>query len=184
MDDTTNRYQIDYDLYLELDADPVVRHPPFLRPRFPFFVEGKVLSETGADDELTFQPYQDSNTSIDYYKVKIPLFANQKVIVQYEPLTLAGHFFFPLYKDERVLVALDFDHARIHAHLDWRPSARLPTDSQGNQLLIGKKDKNWTSISHTYADSKPTLTIQRVLDTDTQTITVTEGMIRLETKDH
>ena len=184
MGEETNRYQLDYEVYVELDADPVVRYPPFVRPRFPFFVEGKVLSETGADDELTFQPYQDANTSIDYYKVKIPLYANQKVIVQYEPLTLAGHFFFPLYKDERVLVALDFDHARIHAHLDWRPSGRLPTDTQGNHLLVGKKDKNWTSISHTYADSKPTLTIQRVLDTDTQTITVTEGMIRLETKDH
>ena len=184
MDETTNVYELGYELYLELDADPVVRYPPFLRPRFPYFVEGKVLSETGADDELTFQPYEDSNTSIDYYKVKIPLYADQKVIVQYEPLTLAGHFFFPLYKDERVLVALDFDHARIHAHLDWRPSGRLPTDTQGNHLLVGKKDKNWTSISHTYADAKPTLTIQRVLDTDTQIITVSEGSIKMVVKDH
>ncbi len=184
MDEETNRYQLDYELYLELDADPVIRYPPYVRPLWPFFVEGKVLSETGADDELTFQPYPDETTSIDYYKVKIPLYANQKVIVQYEPITLAGHFFFPLYKDERVLVALGFDTARIHAFLDWRPSGRLPTDTQGNHLLVGKKDKNWTSISHTYADSKPTLTIQRVLDTDTQTITIAEGMIRIEAKDH
>jgi hypothetical protein len=184
MDELTNRYKLDYALDLELDADPAVRYPPFVRPAWPFYVEGKVLSETGADDELTFQPYNDATTSLDYYKVKIPLYANQQVIVPYEPVTFSGHFFFPLIKDERVLVALGFDKARIRSFLDWRPSGRLPTDTQGNHLLVGKKDKNITSISHTYADSIPTLTILRTLDTDTQTITITEGMIRMETKDH
>ena len=74
--DTTNRYQLDYVLQLELDSDPVVQLAPFRRPVWPFYVEGKVLSEVGAADELTFQPYQDSQTSLDYYKVKIPLWDN------------------------------------------------------------------------------------------------------------
>ncbi|MFT3765635.1 MAG: hypothetical protein QM820_08985 [Minicystis sp.] len=182
--DATNRYQLDYALQLELNSDPVVRHPPFRRPVWPFYVEGKVLSEVGADDELTFQPYPDEQTSLEYYKVKIPLWEDQKVIVPYEPITHPGHFFFPLYKDERALVALYFDKARIRAFLDWRPGGRLPTDSQGNHLLVGKKDKNQTSISHVYEDQKPVMTIKRTLEDDVQTITISEGMIRWETRDH
>jgi len=182
--DDTNRYQLDYALDLELDSDPVVRHPPFIRPVWPFNVEGKVLSEVGAAAELTFQPYQDQKTSLDYYKVKIPLWENQKVIVPYEPIADPGQFFFPLYKDERVLVALYFDEARIRACLDWRPGGRLPTDSQGNHLLLGKKDKNQTSISHVYEDQKPVMTIKRNLEEDVQTLTISEGTIRWETRDH
>lgn len=182
--DAGNRYELDHVLHLELDSDPVVRHRPFLRPVWPFYVEGKVLSETGAADELTFQPYQDQQTSLEYYKVKIPLWQDQKVIVPYEPITHPGHFFFPLYKDERVLVALYFDKARIRAFLDWRPMGRLPTDTQGNHLLVGKKDKNQTSISHVYEDQKPVMTIKRTLQEDVQTITISEGMIRWETRDH
>lgn len=182
--DATNRYRLDYAIELELDSDPVVRLRPFRRPLWPFYVEGKVLSETGADDELTFQPYADSNTSLEYYKVKIPLWEDQKVIVPYEPITHPGHFFFPLYKDERVLVALYFDKARVRAFLDWRPGGRLPTDSQGNHLLVGKKDKNQTSISHVYEDQKPVMTIKRTLEEDVQTITISEGTIRWETRDH
>ena len=182
--DVTNRYQLDYALQLELASDPVVHRPPFRRPVWPFHVEGKVLSEVGADPELTFQPYPDQQTSIDYYKVKIPLWSDQQVIVPYEPITHPGHFFFPLYKDERALIALYFDRARIRAFLDWRPGGRLPTDSQGNHLLVGKKDKNQTSIRHVYEDQKPVMTIQRTLDTDVQTLTISEGTIRWETRDH
>jgi hypothetical protein len=180
----TNRYQLDYVLDLELDSDPVVRHPPFRRPRWPFYVEGKVLSEVGAQAELTFQPYQDQKTSLDFYKIKIPLWQDQKVIVPFEPLADPGHFFFPLYKDERVLVALYFDKARVRACLDWRPKGRLPTDTQGNHLLLGKKDKNDTSISHVYVDQKPVMTIKRNLEEDVQTLTISEGTIRWETRDH
>ncbi len=182
--DATNRYELDYTLDLEIDSDPRLRHPPFVRPHWPFYVEGKVLSETGASDELTFQPYTDEGTSLDYYKVKIPLWEDQKVIVPYEPVSLSGHFFFPAYKDERVLIALYFDKARIRAFLDWRPGGRLPTDSQGNHLLVGKKDKNQTSIRHVYEDQKPVMTIERTLGEDKQTITISEGTIRWETRDH
>jgi hypothetical protein len=133
-----NQYTIDYTAELELAADPVLRHAPHHAPVWPFYVEGKVLSETGADTDGTYQSYTDQTTSLDQYKVKIPLWADQKVVVLYEPLAHSGHFYFPLYRDERVLVALDFDVAKIAAFLDWRPGARLPLDTQGNQILMGK----------------------------------------------
>ena len=113
----------------------------------------------------------------------MPLWDDQKVIVPFEPYYQSGHFYFPAYKDERVLLELEFDRARIRAFLDWRPGARLPADTQGNQLLVGKGDKNETSIRHVYVDAKPTLTIERSMDKDQQVITISEGTIRLETQE-
>src|SRR6185436_5225713 len=97
--DKTNGYQMKYELDVELDSDPIPRLRHFVRPVWPFYVEGKVLSETGAEKELTFQPYQDSQTSLYYYKVKIPLWDDIKVIVPFEPLLQPAHYFFPMVKD-------------------------------------------------------------------------------------
>lgn len=175
------RYELDYELGLELASDPVFHAPPFAEPAWPFQVEGIVVSDAGADDEQTYQAYRDEATSLDYYKIAVPLFADKKVIAPYEPASLTGQFYFPLYKGERVLVALDFDRARVAGHLDWRPGARLPLDSQGNHLLFGKKGASQTSLRHTYADGKPSLTIERTSGTDLQTVVISEGTIRLET---
>jgi hypothetical protein len=175
------RYELDYELGLELASDPVFHAPAFAEPAWPFQVEGIVVSDAGADDEQTYQAYRDEATSLDYYKIAVPLFEGKKVIAPYEPASLTGQFYFPLYKGERVLVALDFDRARVAGHLDWRPGARLPLDSQGNHLLFGKKGASQTSLRHTYADGKPSLTIERTSGTDLQTVVISEGTIRLET---
>lgn len=180
--DVSNTYEIDYRVEAELAADPVMRLPAYRTPVWPMLVEGKVLSETGADDELTYQVYTEEQTSLDTYKVKIPVFADQKVIVPFEPTSLSGHFYFPLYRDERVLVALHFDHARVVEYLDWRAGARLPLDSQGNHLLVGKKGTDQTSVRHVYVDAKPELTIERKKDEDLQTIKVSEGTILIKTE--
>lgn len=177
------RYALDYELDLELATDPAFHAPPFAPPAWPFFVEGNVVSEVGENDELTYQAYRDEATSLDFYKVAIPLFESKKVVAPYEPNTLPGHFYFPLYKGERVLIALAFDRASVVGHLDWRPGARLPLESQGNHLLLGKKGASQTSVRHTYADGKPSLTIERTSDNDHQTIVISEGTIRLETKE-
>jgi hypothetical protein len=179
----SNRYELQYELRLELESDPVFRYPAFKKPVWPFYVEGKVLSETGEDTEGTYQFYTDDTTSLDNYKVKIPLWDDLKVIVSFESGLMNGHFYFPLYRDARVLVALGFDKAEICACLDWRTGARLPLDTQGNQILVGKGTQDETYIRHVYEDAKPVLTIQRSKDTDLQTITVSEGTIRFETKD-
>ncbi|HEU4412958.1 MAG TPA: hypothetical protein VFS43_47390 [Polyangiaceae bacterium] len=181
--DLGRRYALDYELDLELASDPSFHAPPFAPPPWPFFVEGNVVSEIGQDDELTYQAYRDEATSLDFYKIAVPLFEGKKVIAPYEPTALSGQFYFPLYKGERVLVALDFDRASVAGHLDWRPGARLPLESQGNHLLLGKKGTSQTSLRHTYADGKPSLTIERTSDKDRQTIVISEGTIRLETKE-
>jgi hypothetical protein len=181
--DLGRRYALDYELDLELADDPVFHAPPFAPPAWPFFIEGKVVSEIGEADEETYQAYRDETTSVDFYKIAAPLFDHKKIIAPYEPNTLSGQFYFPLYKGERVLVALDFDRAAVAGHLDWRPGARLPLESQGNHLLLGKKGKSQTSLRHTYADGKPSFTIERTSGADHQTIVISEGTIRLETKE-
>ena len=85
-------------------------------------------------------------------------------------------------KHARVLVALDFDRASVVEFLDWRPGARLPLESQGNHILLGKQKDDETSIRHVYEDAKPLLSIQRKKAEDVQLIKVSEGTIFIETK--
>jgi hypothetical protein len=177
----TSRYELTYELELEQVSDPGFRAPPFARPLWPFHVEGKVVSEVGEDPELTYQIYPNSTTSLDYYKVAIPLYESKNVVVLFEPLTQSGHFYFPAYKRERVLIALDFDQARFAGYLDWRPGARLPLETQGNHILFGKKPESETSMRHVYEEAKPVLSIKRTNTKDEQTIRVYEGTIRMET---
>ncbi len=178
----SNRYTIDYELEVELASEPEARHPAYTGPEWPLVVEGKVVSEVGTETEGTYQSYKDQATSLDQYKVAIPLFDNKKVVTAFEPGLTTGHMYFPMIKDARVLVAIDFDSARILRFLDWRPGARLPLDSQGNHLLVGKGKDDETSIRHEYDDAKPALSIVRTKDKDTQTIKISEGTIFLETK--
>lgn len=177
----SNRYEIDYTLRLELASDPVFRHPPFQRPSWPFHVEGKVVSETGEATDATYQAYTDEDTSIDFYQVEIPLWG-VTASLPFAPGALSGHFYFPLSKGDRVLVALGFDEAAIVACLDWRSGARLPGDTQGNHLLVGESATSATSIQHVYTEGMPVLTVQRTSGDDVQTITVSEGTVIFEVK--
>lgn len=179
-----NRYDVEYRAELELKTDVAKRVRPHVTPSWPFYVEGKVLSEQGADGEATHQMYTDSATSVQSYKVKIPLFADQKVVVPWNPSLLSGHFYFPAYREERVLVALDFDKAWITRYLDWRVGAQLPQDTQGNSIQFGKKVADGTSVAHTYKEQKPVFEIHRVKDKDDQSITISDGTILISTKEN
>lgn len=175
-------FRCEYRAVLEDTADTVVRLPPFRVPRFPVHLEGKIVSETGDAPQETYQIYTDSNTSVEQYKVEVPLFANKKIVCDFNPNTLPGHFFFPAYKGARVLVALDLETAWIKRFLDWRPGAKLPADGQGNHLLLGKKEKDQTSISHVYVDSKPVLKVKRNLEKAVEYIEIKEGAMVLHTE--
>lgn len=177
------RFNIDMTSQLELKSEGWVSLPPFKSPRFPIYVEGKVVSEQGGDDAETYQIYEDAETSLDQYKVTIPLWENQQVVVPFEPNFFTGHFYFPHYKNARVLVALDLHSARIERFLDWRAGARLPMDTQGNHILFGKTAKSQTSVQHIYVDDKPVLHMKRTSDKDTEMIKMVEGSLILETKE-
>lgn len=181
-EEAANAYRIEYELMLELAADTTFLAPEFIPPSWPFHVEGKVKSEVGEDADETYQIYQDA-ASQDVYRVKVPLYDDIEVIAPFLPYYQTGHFYFPAYKGERVLLEMHFDRAFVREFLDFRAGGRLAADTQGNHLLMGKKAKDQTSIRHVYVEEKPKLMIERTKEKDWQLITVSEGVIRLETQE-
>ena len=170
-------------LRLELKAEKHVKLPPYIRPHYPRYIEGKIVSEVGETEDLTYQIYTDSKTSIEQYKVKIPLFANQEIFVPFNPNLFPGHYFFPAYKGQRVLIAFDFESAWLKRFLDWRAEGRLAGDTQGNHMLVGKKPSSSTSVKHVYGEDKPEFQILRTNEKDTQTIHIKEGYMLIEVKE-
>jgi hypothetical protein len=93
-----------------------------------------------------------------------------------------GQFYFPYYKNAKVLVGLNFDNAFIVNFLDWENGAALPMDSQGNQIVMGKSTTSKNVIKHTYVDSKPEFQIQRTEEKDTELLQFSDGYIILQTQ--
>ncbi|MFT3765647.1 MAG: hypothetical protein QM820_09045 [Minicystis sp.] len=143
-------------------------------------VEGRVLSASGQEADRTFHALEGERDSLYRYRVQIPLW-NKTVVAPFVPGGLTGHFFFPAFKNQRVLVALDFDAARISSYLEW--AGKLPKDTQGDQLVLGWNDTNETIVSHVYEENKPVLRVARRLEGDTETLTVSEGTILMVVKE-
>lgn len=176
-------FELSISARVEAKSDRASRLPPFTAPRFPGLLEGKVVSETGPATDITYQIYPNQQTSVEYYEVKIPLFANQIVTTPYEPYTGAGTLYLPLYKEERVLVALDFHRASIRQLLDWRADARVPEAGQGQHLFLGKSAKSNTSVLHDYESDKPVYRILRTNDKDTLLLRMEEGKLTLKVEE-
>ncbi|QSQ16457.1 hypothetical protein [Myxococcus landrumensis] len=168
---------------LETQAETWAELPAYLPPDWPTYVEGIIVSEVGEQTHETWQAYTDSATSQDGYKVKIPLWENQIVTLPFNPNLLPGHFYFPAYKGERVLVGLDFQQAWLKRFLDWRATARMPADGQGTHLLVGKTPENGTSMKHSYAEGKPVFLLQRTNAKDTARIEIKEGTLVIQVKE-
>lgn len=175
-------YAMEQSMKLESSAELWVDLPPYVPPVYPFFVEGKIHSEKGGDTDASYQFYTDDKTSINYYQISIPLWDNKIVRAAYQPNRDTGQFYFPPYKNARVLVGLGFNSAFIESFLDWGSGTALPLDSQGNQLVMGKSPTSQNSIKHTYIDSKPELQIQRTQDKDTELLQFSDGYIILQTQ--
>ncbi|WP_172818632.1 hypothetical protein, partial [Corallococcus exiguus] len=178
-----SRYLISFTTRLEKKAELHTDLPPFTAPVFPRFVEGLIVSEVGEKKDETWQAYTDDATSLDSYKVKLPLFANQIIQVPFNANLQPGHFYFPAYKGARVLVALDFLRAWLKRNLDWRAGARLPSDGQGVHLLVGKTTTSGTSMRHFYEDNKPLWRLQRTNESDTEKVELKEGNLLILVKE-
>ena len=174
-------YVMEHHLILEGSAELCVNLPAYIMPSYPVFVEGKLVSETGEATDMTYQFYTDSDTSVNYYKVSIPLWTNKNVRVAYQPNKDGGQFYFPPYKNARVLIGLDFNYAYIDSFLDWGTGTALPMSSQGNQLVMGTSTTSQNIIKHNYVDSKAELQIQRTQDKDTELLQFSNGNILLQT---
>ncbi len=181
---TKTTYDIEVRSEFEQKDEAWVQRPAYARPRWPGLVEGKVVSEQGADDELTYQYYTDKDTSLNDYQVKVPLFADQIVKAPYYPHQGSGKMYMPIYKNARVLLELGFLHATIVHLLDWRDAAMMAMDAQGERIFFGKKITTATLMDHSYDDEKPVFLINRTNDKDNQTITISEGSLVIQVKEN
>ncbi|WP_437903075.1 hypothetical protein WME95_31570 [Sorangium sp. So ce327] len=181
--DAATGFDLALSVRLEDKADPFVHLPPFAAPHFPGYLEGKALSEVGEDTDVTYQVYQNADTSIDEYKVEIPAFENKQIQAPYLSTQATGTFYVPVYKHAKVRVACFFDRAEIVRVLDHRPGAKVAQDGQGQHLLFGKSDKSQTSVLHDYQDDKPVLRVLRTNDKDTVLLKLEEGMLTLKVEE-
>lgn len=175
-------FKLGLNVWLEAATNPERRIPPYIQPKYPVYIEGKILSEIGAPVEETYQIYPDPTTFVQKYKAIIPLFQNQIITVPCNPNMDPGHFYFPPYKWERIVVAFYYDHSYLKRFLDWRPTAQLPLETQGDHLLLGKTPVNRTSVRHTYVDENPVFEIERLHVTnkiDCENIRIAEGSVTI-----
>lgn len=175
-------YEMEHTIKLESSTELWVDLPSYIPPVYPFFVEGKIVSEKGEETDMSYQFYTDDKTSVVYYQTSIPLWESKKVRTAYQPNLDTGQFYFPPYKNARVLVGLNFNQAFIAEFLNWGEGTALPLDSQGNQVVMGKSTTSHNIIKHTYVDSKPELQIQRTEGKDTELIQFSDGYIILQTQ--
>ena len=142
-----------------------------------------MISEVGEDTDVTYQIYQNADTSIDEYKVEIPAFDKKQIKAPYMSTQATGTFYVPVYKQAKVRVACFFTRAEIVRVLDHRPGAKVPQDGQGQHLLFGKSDKSQTSMLHDYQDDKPVLRVLRTNDKDTVLVKLEEGKLTLKVEE-
>jgi hypothetical protein len=176
-------YEVSLHTRLERKEEAWVELPAFLPPHYPHLAEGFIVSEVGDKKHETWHTYSQEVTSLDCYQVRVPLWEGQVITVPFEPTMLAGIFYFPAYKGERVLVALHLLHSTLERFLDWRAGARLPADAQGVQLLMGKSTQSNTALRHFYEDGKPLFLLQRTHEKDTAKLQVREGGLLLQVKE-
>jgi hypothetical protein len=173
-------YQVSLSTLLEPESALTPHFPPYRRPRYPLYVEGKVHSPAGEETDRTWFLVEDEENSLLSWRVKVPLW-NKTVSVPAQPGFFPGHFYFPPYKNARVLLALSFNGAELHRFLDWGDTVRLPQDSQGDQALLGKNEKSQTAFTHDYQEEKPVWSLARTSANDLQTVRFAEGSMLLQT---
>ncbi len=180
---TSAGYDLEISARLEQQDEKHVALPPFVKPRYPGYFEGKVVSEQGEDAHVTYQFYTDQDTSLDEYKVKIPLWSDQVITAPYAPHQGSGNVYIPAYRNARVLIAMNLGNAWIDHLLDWREGVRLAMDAQGEQVLFGKTATSQTSINHVYDGDNPVFNIARTHEKDRATIQIKEGSLIIQVKE-
>lgn len=177
---TDASYAVVLRLELEDSTAKAFSPPPHVAPVWPRLVEGVIVSELGEKEDETYEIREDEDTALEYYRISLPLFEDQEVVAPYDPGFSAGQLYLPLLKGTRVLVALNFDGARIERVLTWRGGARLPVDAQGHHLLMGRSTKHMTSLKHDEQDDKPVFRLERRNESDVSSLELREGRLVIE----
>jgi hypothetical protein len=176
------RYAVRLSVRLEPADEPSSTLPPYRTPRYPIHVEGLVHSPGGEEQDRRYLIVEDEKTSLVSFRMTVPLW-NKTVSVPAEPIHFPGQFFFPPYKNTRVLLALHFEHAEFLRFIDWKDGVRTPMDGQGDQILLGMNKTSQTSFTHDFQDDKPVWKMQRTSGGDTQVVRMGEGHLFIQVKE-
>ncbi len=176
--ETVSVYEGEITLDGEKSTSTVAWLPPFKDPRTTVRLEGTIVSAGGSDADRSWAAMENDDNSLWMYKIDVPLF-NKTIPVPFAPTFTSGHFFFPGYKNQRVLVDVAWDRATLAGFIDWADEGRLPSNTQGSQIVLGFQSTNGTVIKHIYDEAKPALSIVRKADGETVTFSMTDGAVRL-----
>jgi hypothetical protein len=168
---------------LEDTSDTFARLPAVANPAYPGHLEGSVVCEIGEEPDVTYDYATDDESSLSTYRVRIPLFEDQEVRVPFEPTLGTANVYFPLYKGQRVLVALTLSTAWIERLLEWRPELLTAKERQGQQLFFGKSKESCTSLLHDYDDGSPVLQLLRTNKKDCVLLRLEEGRLLLKVEE-
>lgn len=168
---------------LEDARDPFLHLPAVPTPSYPGHLEGKIVCTVGEEKDVTYDYSTDEQRSIHAYRVRIPLFDDQEVLVPFEPATGSSNLYFPLYKEQRVLVALEPSSAWIARLLEWRPELLTAKERQGQQVVFGKSRENGTTMLHDYDGENPVLQLLRRNKKDSALLRLEEGRLTLKVEE-
>lgn len=171
-------YRLSLQATLEPKEETIIERPPFSPPIFPFSIQGTVFSDVGDKEQSTFKISETESHPQGHYLVKVPLAGeDQKLIVPFTPDLTNGQFYFPFTKGQPVLLSVYFHTAKIERILDWQPLARLPSDVQGNQIVLSSNGKDkYAILRHEFEEgSRSVITLQQATsDTQMQTVLLKE----------
>jgi hypothetical protein len=176
LEDDDASYDLEASAVLEPRGDAALDLPPYVPPAYPFALEGQVMSDGGQPAARTWSVLEDGKNSLLYHRVQVPLF-NKKIIVRYDAGFVPGTFFFPAYKNQRVVLWMHFDEAEFARFVDWADNAKQPMDNQGQAIAFGKQVSDGTTLSHVYEDGKPVFSLARKQDTDYETVVISDGSL-------
>ncbi|MBL9041181.1 MAG: hypothetical protein JNM83_06245 [Myxococcales bacterium] len=158
---STGMFRCSLGVHLQSGRDAEPRLPTYTQPSYPMEVEGIVYTMIGMPGTQVWENQTDLLTGQQYYVIQLPVFGCQQVKTPFVPNQQPGQFFFPAYRKERVLVQLYYDRSELARYLDWRPMNTLPSQIQGNQLMLGQDFTNGAKHTLIYGGDVPEYIIQR-----------------------
>lgn len=182
-------YKLTVKAKLELPEETFAEWPIFIPPTYPFAIHGKIFSDLGDKEQTTYKILETPTAPLGQYLVHVPLAGEEKkVVAPFTPDFMTGQCYFPLCKEEKVMLSMYFGTAKIQRTIDWQPFNRLPLGVQANQMILGSNGKDkYVILRHEFEDGKDSIfTIkQSSSETQTQTIQIKEDevLVTVEEKD-
>lgn len=173
-------YEGEFNISFRLKEDSIQFSPPFPKPILPFCLQGTIVSEVGKEKQMTSQLVEKEENKKLEYIVNIPLWKDLKIQAPLEPI-YSGQFYFPLCKDEQVLLELNLFSIRIIRVLNWWPNAKLAKETQGNQIIFGTDgEKHQTILVQEWEGDQAYFMIKQSAENEKRTFCIKQQGLNLK----